>query len=95
LLVVPARDTETVAIEVRAEDFAIDLLGDTLVVEVTQDAVVINVEAYVAAAWYLIIAMLYEVCATIFTAKNIKLSNDRVGLTRSAIFLVFLWLGMG
>jgi len=49
----------------------------------------INFKAYFFAAWYLILAMLYEVCATIFTAKNIKLGNDRVGLTRSAIFLVF------
>ena len=29
-----------------------------------------------------------EVCATIFSAKNIKISNDRLGLTRSAILLV-------
>ena len=29
-----------------------------------------------------------EVCATIFTAKNIKISNDRLGLTRSAILLI-------
>jgi succinate dehydrogenase hydrophobic anchor subunit/predicted heme/steroid binding protein len=50
---------------------------------------IVNVKAYIFAAWHLILAMLYEVCATIFTAKNIKLSNDRVGLTRSAIFLVF------
>jgi len=33
-------------------------------------------------------AILYEVCATVFTAKNIKLSSDRVGLTRSAILLI-------
>lgn len=46
-------------------------------------------KAYCGAAWYLILAVLYEVCATIFSAKNIKISNDRVGLTRSAIFLVF------
>merc|ERR1712013_135716 len=30
----------------------------------------------------------WEVCATIFTAKNFKISNDRKGLTRSAIFLI-------
>merc|ERR1711879_496284 len=35
----------------------------------------------------LLLAVLWEVCATIFSAKNIKLSNDRVGLTRSAMFL--------
>merc|ERR1719367_403547 len=34
------------------------------------------------------ISILWEVCATIFTAKNIKISNDRVGLTRSAILLI-------
>jgi predicted heme/steroid binding protein len=49
----------------------------------------INFKAYFMSTWYLILAMLYEVCATIFTAKNIKLGNDRVGLTRSAIFLIF------
>merc|ERR1712110_1060190 len=34
------------------------------------------------------IAILYEVCATIFTCKNFKISNDRMGLTRSAILLI-------
>merc|ERR1719343_1498580 len=48
----------------------------------------INVKAYFYAAWALIAAMLYEVCATIFTAKNVKISNDRLGLTRSAILLI-------
>merc|ERR1719359_2626216 len=33
-------------------------------------------------------AVLYEVCATIFTVKNVKISNDRLGLTRSAILLI-------
>merc|ERR1711879_771021 len=50
---------------------------------------IINVRAYVAAMRYLTLSMLYEVCATIFTVKNFKISNDRVGLTRSAIFLIF------
>jgi hypothetical protein len=49
----------------------------------------INVQGYIMAAWNLIVAMLYEVCATVFSAKNLKLTNDRVGLTRSAIFLIF------
>merc|ERR1719282_30838 len=49
---------------------------------------IINVQSYLIATWYLWIAILYEVCATIFTAKNIKIANDRVGLTRSAILLV-------
>jgi len=47
-----------------------------------------NVKAYFHAFWSLWLAILYEVCATIFTAKNIKLTSDRVGLTRSAILLV-------
>merc|ERR1719326_2824476 len=45
-------------------------------------------KAYLSAAWYLMLAVLWEVCATIFTAKNFKLKNDRVGLTRSAILLI-------
>merc|ERR1712014_261464 len=48
----------------------------------------INVKAYVSAAWYLMLAVLYEVCATIIPWKNLKISNDRVGLTRSAILLI-------
>merc|ERR1712066_1037137 len=48
----------------------------------------INVKAYIFAAWALLLSILYEVCATIFTCKNIKITNDRTGLTRSAIFLV-------
>merc|ERR1712190_25813 len=47
-----------------------------------------HVGLYFGASWYLLVAVLYEVCATIFTAKNIKISNDRKGLTRSAIFLI-------
>jgi hypothetical protein len=48
----------------------------------------INVQAYVAAAWYLMLSVLWEVCATIFSNKNVKISNDRLGLTRSAILLI-------
>merc|ERR1711920_677403 len=48
----------------------------------------INVAAYVSAACYLLLAVLYEVCATIFTVPNFKISNDRTGLTRSAILLI-------
>jgi len=48
----------------------------------------VNVKAYFHAFWSLWMAILYEVCATIFTAKNLKLSSDRVGLTRSAILLI-------
>merc|ERR1719223_1248665 len=48
----------------------------------------INVTNYIFAAWFLMLAILWEVCATIFSAKNFKISNDRVGLTRSAILLI-------
>jgi len=49
----------------------------------------INVKAYLAAGWFLMLSVLWEVGATIFSSKNIKITNDRVGLTRSAIFLIF------
>merc|ERR1719166_695257 len=48
----------------------------------------VNVAAYFNATWYLLLAVLYEVCATIFTVPNFKISNDRLGLTRSAILLI-------
>jgi len=48
----------------------------------------INVRAYFYAAWYLLSAVLYEVCATIFFNNNFKITGDRKGLTRSAILLV-------
>merc|ERR1712151_91934 len=48
----------------------------------------VNVAAYLNATWYLLVAVLYEVCATIFSAPNLKISNDRTGLTRSAILLI-------
>merc|ERR1712190_642045 len=47
-----------------------------------------HVGLYFGASWYLLVAVLYEVCATIFTSKNIQINGDRKGLTRSAIFLV-------
>jgi len=49
----------------------------------------IPVSAYISAAWVLLKTIIWEVCATIFSASNIKFTQDRVGLTRSAIFLVF------
>merc|ERR1740117_302770 len=51
-------------------------------------ALIINFESYFMAGWFLMLSVLYEVCATIFSAKNFKVSNDRVGLTRSAILLI-------
>merc|ERR1712166_1260811 len=46
LLVVSSGDAEAVSLELSAKDIAIDFLGDALVVEVTQDAVIINLEAF-------------------------------------------------
>jgi hypothetical protein len=40
--------------------------------------------------WFPVLAMLYETCATIFSATNIKISNDRPGLTRSEVLLILL-----
>ena len=37
----------------------------------------------------MILSITHEICATIFSAKNFKISNDRTGLTRSAVFLIF------
>jgi len=48
----------------------------------------IPVKNYLCATWYLLMAVLYEVCATIFSVPNFKISNDRLGLTRSAILLI-------
>merc|ERR1712190_706656 len=48
----------------------------------------INFAAYFHGACYLLLAVLWEVCATIFTVPNFKISNDRTGLTRSAILLI-------
>merc|ERR1712110_1340178 len=47
-----------------------------------------KIPGWFGALCYMMIAILYEVCATIFTVNNIKISNDRMGLTRSAILLV-------
>merc|ERR1719401_603266 len=55
----------------------------------TPGVLLVNVQAYINAAWFLLFAILYEVGATIFTSSNIKIDKDRTGLTRSAIFLIF------
>jgi succinate dehydrogenase hydrophobic anchor subunit len=54
----------------------------------TPGVFLINVKSYAYAGWYLLVAVLYEVCATIFSAKALQTSGDRAGLTRSAILLV-------
>merc|ERR1719386_85431 len=43
---------------------------------------------YVGACIYCLFAVLKEVVCTIFPQKNINFTNDRLGLTRSAIFLI-------
>ena len=48
-----------------------------------------NVRSYVNACYYLILSIIYEICAAIFSAKNFKISKDRSELTRSAVFLIF------
>ena len=48
-----------------------------------------KVRSYVNACYYLILSIIYEICATIFSAKHFKISKDRSGLTRSAVFLIF------
>merc|ERR1719213_1495082 len=49
---------------------------------------IIPVKAYFFAAFHLLLAIVIEVLKTIFVNKNFKISNDRVGLTRSAILLI-------
>merc|ERR1719345_452767 len=49
---------------------------------------IIPFKAYFFAAYHLVLAILIEVLKTIFVNKNFKISNDRVGLTRSAILLI-------
>merc|ERR1712136_340768 len=55
----------------------------------TPGVLLVNVRSYVNACYCLILSIIYEICATIFSAKNFKISNDRTGLTRSAVFLIF------
>merc|ERR1712000_456916 len=49
---------------------------------------IINVKSYVLAFLYLWVAIIIEVLKTIFCNKNFKITNDRVGLTRSALLLI-------
>jgi len=48
----------------------------------------INFSSYLSAAWVMVIAVIWEVLRTIFAIKNFKITNDRTGLTRSAMFLI-------
>lgn len=49
----------------------------------------VNVGGYVGAALNMASSFLLEICLTLFTVNNFKFTNDRSGLTRSAIFLIF------
>jgi hypothetical protein len=49
---------------------------------------IINVWTWVMAVWHMVLAIIFEVCRTIFAIKNFKITNDRNGLTRSAMFLI-------
>jgi hypothetical protein len=47
-----------------------------------------QVGGYTGACIYCVIAVLIEVVKTIFRQKNLTFNNDRIGLTRSAVFLI-------
>ena len=49
----------------------------------TPGVLLVNVGSFVNACCYLVLSIIYEI------AKNFKISNDRTGLTRSAVFLIF------
>ena len=42
----------------------------------TPRVLLLDLRSYVHACYYLILSIIYEICATIFSAKNSKISND-------------------
>ena len=52
------------------------------------DLLLINVKSYLNTTWFPVLAMLYEVCATPLSEKNIKISDYRLGSTRSEVLLI-------
>lgn len=50
---------------------------------------IVNFGAWARALMYMVSAFVVEILKTVFSAKNFQFTNDRTGLTRSAIFLVF------
>merc|ERR1712226_1607171 len=46
-----------------------------------------KITPWIGALMYMVLGFLKEIIFTIFGQKNIQLTNDRVGLTRSAMFL--------
>ena len=57
--------------------------------EDTPRAPLVNVRYFVNACYYLVLSIIHEISATIFSAKNFKIWNDPTKLTRSAVFLIF------
>jgi len=50
---------------------------------------IVNFGAWCRALGYMVSAFVVEIVKTVFSAKNFQFTNDRTGLTRSAIFLTF------
>jgi len=50
-----------------------------------------KIPGFIGAACYMVLGFMKEILFTIFPQKNLTLTNDRVGLTRSAMFL-FLFI---
>jgi hypothetical protein len=57
-------------------------------VENNPGVLIIPVWPWIWAVWSMAVAIVLEVCRTIFAIKNFKITNDRAGLTRSAMFLI-------
>ena len=55
----------------------------------TPRVILVSVRSYVSACHYLVLNVIHEIWPTNLAAKNFKISSDRTGPTRSAVFLVF------
>ena len=64
-------------------DWRTDALDDT------SGVLSVNVRFYVNACYYLVPNISYEICVTISSAKNFKISDDQMRLNRSVVFLIF------
>ena len=47
----------------------------------TLGVLLVNARSYVNACYFLVLSIINEICATIFSANNFKISKDRTGLT--------------
>ena len=54
--------------------------------DATPGVLLVNVRSHVNACYYLVLSISYEICATIFSAKNYKISNDRADLQEVLFF---------